>query len=53
MSKLFAFLGASLGGWLGWWLGAHVGIMTAFFVSMIGTGAGIYAGHRLARDYLG
>lgn len=53
VSKLFAFLGANLGGWLGWWLGAHVGTMTAFVVSMIGTGAGVYAGRRLAREYLG
>ena len=50
MNKLFAFVGATLGGYLGWWLGARVGIMTAFMVSMIGTGAGIYFGRRAAKE---
>ncbi len=51
MRKLFAFLGATVLGWVGWWLGAFVGVMTAFFVSMVGTGVGMYAGARIARDY--
>lgn len=51
MKKLLGFLGATVGGWIGWWLGAHVGIMTAFMVSMVGTGAGIYAGARVADHY--
>jgi hypothetical protein len=48
MSKLLTFLGATVGGAIGWWLGARVGIMTAFIVSMLGTGVGIYAGRRVA-----
>jgi hypothetical protein len=48
MAKLLSFLGASLGGTVGWWLGARVGIMTAFVISMLGTGVGMYAGHRIA-----
>jgi len=48
VSKLLTFLGASLGGSLGWWLGAGGGIMTAFVVSMLGTGIGMYAGRRIA-----
>jgi hypothetical protein len=28
-----------------------VGLMTAFMVSMVGTGLGIYAGMRVARHY--
>ena len=48
MSKLLTFLGATVGGAIGWWLGARVGIMTAFFVSVVGTGAGVYAGRRIA-----
>jgi hypothetical protein len=51
MGKLLGFVGASLAGSIGWWMGAPVGFMTAFFLSMIGTGLGMYAGRRLA-DYL-
>jgi uncharacterized membrane protein YbhN (UPF0104 family) len=51
MSKLFGFVGATLGSSAGWWLGAHVGFMTAFFMSVLGTGAGLYAGRRLAADF--
>ena len=51
MSRLLSLAGATAGGWLGWWLGAHVGTMTAFVVSMLGTGVGIYAGRRLAHEY--
>jgi hypothetical protein len=51
MGKLLGFVGASVVGSIGWWMGAPVGFMTAFFLSMIGTGVGMYAGRRLA-DYL-
>jgi membrane protein YqaA with SNARE-associated domain len=53
MSKLLTIVGATIGGAIGWWLGAHVGTMTAFFVSMVGTGAGIYAGRSVAASILG
>ena len=46
MRKLLGFVGATLGGAVGWWAGAHVGMMTAFMVSMLGTGAGMYGGWR-------
>lgn len=45
-------VGATIGGGIGWWFGAQVGIMTAFIVSMVGTGVGIYWGRRVAREYL-
>jgi hypothetical protein len=51
MSKVFAFIGATLGGALGWWVGSVVGIMTAFFLSTIGTGIGVYLARRLADHY--
>jgi len=41
----------TVGGWLGWWLGAFVGTFTAFALSMIGTGAGLYFAKRLASRY--
>jgi hypothetical protein len=48
VSKALAFLGATVGGAVGWWLGASVGTMTAFMLSTVGTGVGVYAGRRLA-----
>jgi hypothetical protein len=50
MGKLLAALGATVGGYAGWALGAHVGVMTAFTISMVGTAAGVYAGRRVARN---
>jgi hypothetical protein len=52
MSKVLAFIGATVGGAVGWWLGDRVGLMTAFLLSMVGTGVGMYAGIRFARQYL-
>jgi hypothetical protein len=51
MAKVLVFVGSTAGGALGWWIGATVGIMTAFIISMVGTGAGIYAGRWIAREY--
>ena len=48
MGKLFSFLGATIGGYAGWFLGARIGLMTAFMLSIVGTGVGIYYGRRLA-----
>ena len=52
MRKLLSFVGGTIGSYAGWALGAPGGTMTAFMVSMVGTGAGIYAGYRLARRYV-
>ena len=51
LSKLLVFIGATAGGALGWWLGNFAGLMTAFMLSTVGTGFGIYYGRRLARHY--
>jgi uncharacterized membrane protein SpoIIM required for sporulation len=48
--KLFIFIGATVGSYAGWALGAHAGIMTAYMLSMLGTGVGMYAGHRTAKQ---
>ncbi len=53
MEKPSAAVAAMLGGWIGWWLGTHVGLMTAFVLSMIGMGVGLYAWRRIAQHYLG
>ena len=52
MAKVAAFVGATLGGAAGWWLGARFGIMTAFILSTVGTGVGIYLVRRWFREYL-
>jgi len=51
MKRMFAFLGATVGGYVGWHLGAPVSLFTAYLVSVVGTGAGMYAGIRLADRY--
>ena len=48
MTKICGSLGAFLGSSVGWWVGSQAGMMTAFVVSMIGTGLGIWAGRRIA-----
>ena len=52
MRKLLTLIVASLAGWLGWWLGTGIGTMTAFCLSVIGTGLGLYVGQRIVREYL-
>lgn len=51
MSRLIALVAATLGSAFGWWVGSWVGVMTAFFLSVVGTAAGIYFGNRLAKEY--
>jgi hypothetical protein len=52
MKRLFGIIGSTLGSAVGWWLGAHIGIMTAVCVSAVGTGVGLWAGVRIANEYL-
>lgn len=51
MKKLLGFVGMTVGGWAGWALGASFGTMSAFIVSVIGTGLGMYVGIRIAQNY--
>ena len=50
--KMVVILGASVGGGIGWWLGSRFGVMTAFFLSVIGTAAGAYLARRWVTNYL-
>lgn len=52
MEKLIVIIGSTLGGSVGWWIGSGVGITTAFCVSMVGTGVGVYYSRRFARNIL-
>lgn len=51
MEKLIVFILTTIGGSLGWAVGARVGLFTAFILSIVGTGFGLYFGRRLMRDY--
>lgn len=51
MKKLFIFAGTTIGSSIGWWIGDKVGLMTAFIVSIVGTGVGMYYGIRAAQNY--
>ena len=42
------FVGSTVGSAIGWWIGNSVGIMTAWAVSFVGFGLGMYMGRRLA-----
>ena len=48
VTKIIVMLTTTVGSALGWWLGARLGIMTAFVLSMIGFGVGMWAGRKLA-----
>jgi hypothetical protein len=48
MGGFFAFVGGSVGGWIGWVVGAHIGLMTAYVLSVAGTAVGVFGGRRAA-----
>jgi hypothetical protein len=51
MKGLLCFLCVSVGGAIGWWVGSFVGFITAVFLSIIGSGAGLYFALRLHQEY--
>jgi hypothetical protein len=51
MNRMLNFLGMTVGGWIGWYVGALVSIFTAFMISMVGTGLGLYAAQRLTKRF--
>src|SRR5215472_2732676 len=52
MGKIASFIGMTVGGAIGWYAGNFVGIMTAFFLSCVGTGVGLYIARRAMQQYL-
>ena len=42
----------SAGGWLGWVIGAPISIFTAFIISTVGTGVGLYLTQRMVNRLL-
>jgi len=53
MNRLLIFIGITVGGTIGWWAGSHVGILTAFFLSGLGSMIGVYTGWKINRTYFG
>lgn len=51
MTRLYTLIGTAVGSYAGWWLGAQVGLMMAFVLGIVGTGAGFYFGRRIAQHY--
>ena len=52
MKRLLDLVGMTLGGWLGWVAGAPVSTFTAFLVSVVGTGLGLWATRRFLTSLL-
>ena len=52
MGKLIGFVGAIVGSTIGWWLGARIGTMTAFILSVVGTGLGLFYARKWLGDYI-
>jgi len=51
MQKLMTIIGTFLGSYAGWAIGERFGIMTAWMLSAVGTGVGLYVSLRIMRDY--
>jgi hypothetical protein len=49
--KLGGFVGATLAGYVAWYLVVGFGYMTAFIVSTIASGFGMYYGAKIAKKY--
>ena len=52
MKKICLFIAISLFSWLGWKLGASFGIMTAYWLSFIGSLVGVVAGCLVNQRFL-
>lgn len=53
MNRWINLIGMSVGGWIGWALGAYVSFFTAFILSVVGTGVGLYVARRGMASLLG
>jgi uncharacterized protein YcfJ len=51
MTKLLIWIGVTVGGWIGWWFGAKFGLGWAFFLSSIGSIAGVFIGWKIAQEW--
>jgi len=52
MKGILNLVGMTIGGWIGWAVGAQISIFTAYMVSMVGTGLGLYVAIRVTKAIL-
>ena len=52
MKGFLNLVGMSVSGWFGWVLGSQISFFTAFIVSVVGTGVGLYFTQRTLRRFL-
>jgi hypothetical protein len=52
LEKLIPWIAATIGSYAGWFLGAKVGIFTAFLVSIVLGGVGLYVGKKWVAENL-
>jgi len=50
MKRLFISVGVFVGSAIGWRAGEAIGVMTAYMLSVVGSGLGAWAGIRIARE---
>jgi hypothetical protein len=53
MQRIVGLFGATLLGGLGWWLGEHIGMITALWLSLLGSAVGMIGGRVLVQRYIG
>lgn len=53
MKKIVMLLCITIFSWIGWKMGTRFGgLMTAYWVSFVGSLLGVFVGYRINRDYL-
>lgn len=52
MKGILNLMGMIIGGWIGWAIGAKVSIFTAYIVSTVASGLGLYASIRVTKHLL-
>lgn len=53
MRKIVMIASVTLFSWGGWMLGEEIGVMTAYWLSFVGSLAGVVAGVSFNRNFLG
>lgn len=52
MKGILNFIGMMIGGWIGWAIGKPISLYTAFIISIVGTGVGLYAAMKVTKAFL-
>ncbi len=52
MKRFIDLFAMTAGGWLGWAVGEPVSLFTAYIISVVGAGVGLYAARRFLGDII-